>query len=72
MLISPIRGPNYILNIKNENDEDITDYVVPYFGHHNDWNGYKFCPQFFNCTELNIELSNGEIKKFNNSETIII
>jgi hypothetical protein len=52
--------------------QDITDIIIPYLGHRNDWNGYKFYPQFFNYKQLKIELNNGEIKIFNNSETIII
>lgn len=72
MIVFPLRGPVPILNVKNEKNEDITDVVIPYLGHRNDWNGYKFYPQFFSCKELKIELTNGEIKIFNNSETIII
>jgi hypothetical protein len=72
MILNPLRGPIPILNVKNENNEDITDIIIPYLGHRNDWNGYKFYPQFFNYKQLKIELNNGEIKIFNNSETIII
>lgn len=72
MIINPLRGPVPILNVKNEYNEDITDIIIPYLGHRNDWNEYKFYPQFFNYKQLKIELNNGEIKIFNNSETIII
>lgn len=72
MIITPVRGPIPIVSVKNEKNEDITDEVIPYLGHKNDWNGYKYYPIFFNSTELKIELINGETKIFNNSETIII
>jgi len=71
MIITPIRGPSPILNIMN-GENDVTDIIFPYFGPDNDWHNTKFYPNFFNFKQLTFEMTNGEKKIFNNSETIIL
>ena len=64
MIVKIARGPSPILNIKNEDDKDLTDIIIPYLGPKNDWHNYKFTPKFFDCKSLSFELLNGETIKF--------
>lgn len=64
MIIKIARGPSPILSIKNQDDKDMTDIVMPYLGPKNDWHNNKFTPKFFECKILSFELLNGEIIKF--------
>jgi hypothetical protein len=59
MIVRPRRGPSPILQIINENDEDLTDRVLPYMGPQYDWHGNSFQPKFFNCKKLTFELADG-------------
>ena len=52
-------GPSPILQISDENQNDLTDIVLPYMGPLYDWHGNHFTPEFFNCKSLTFELSNG-------------
>ena len=72
MIIKPIRGPIPILCVKNENNIDITEQILPYLGPNNDWHGKKYYPDFFKHKILNIELLDGSKKTFNHSDTITI
>ena len=71
-VIVPTRGPLPVLNVIDENNNDISDIVLPYLGPNNDWNKYKFTPSFFKSNQLTFELLNGEIKIFNENEVIEI
>ena len=70
MVIKIARGPSPILSIKNEDNKDLTDIILPYLGPKNDWHNNKFTPKFFNCKSLSFELSNGEIIKFHEETEI--
>lgn len=72
MVTSTARGPVPILQILNEDNIDVTEYIIPYMGPNNDWHNKKYFPDFFNYKSLIFELSNGERKIFNHSETIIL
>ena len=72
MVTSPSRGPVPIVQIINENNIDVTEHILPYMGPNNDWHNRKYFPDFFNYKSLIFELSNGERKTFNHSETIIL
>jgi len=72
MIVTPSRGPMPILCITDKYENDITEKIIPYLGPNNDWHNKKFYPDFFNEELLIIELSNGEKKIFNHSETIEI
>lgn len=70
MVIKIARGPSPILSIKNEDNKDLTDIILPYLGPKNDWHNNKFTPKFFNCKSLSFELLNGEIIKFHEETEI--
>jgi len=72
MIITPCRGPINILNIINDENKNITDEILPYLGHNNDWNNYKFNPKFFGYKSLTFELINGENITFYGEDTIVI
>lgn len=71
-IIIPERGPLPIICITNENNEDITEYILPYIGPNNNFHNEKFSPNFFGYKKLIFEMSDGNIKIFNDSEIIII
>jgi hypothetical protein len=72
MVVKPVRGPIPILCVVNENCIDVTDEIIQYLGPKNDWSGFNFYPDFFKYKKLEIQLSNGDVKVFNHSETIIL
>jgi hypothetical protein len=60
-IIIPLKfGPNDILLIFDENLNDITDIIMPYFGPCNNFHGNDYTPEFFNYNQFNIELSSGD------------
>ena len=72
MVTTTARGPIPVIQIMNEDNIDVTEYIIPYMGPNNDWHNRKYFPDFFNYKSLIFELSNGERKTFNHSETIIL
>ena len=70
MLVIPKKGPAPILQIRNESNTDITEYILPYYGPCYDWHSVGVIPQFFKCKEMIFEMSNGDEKKFNELEYI--
>ena len=71
-IIIPERGPLPIICITNETDDDITEQILPYIGPNNDFHNEKFTPNFFGQKTLIFEMSEGNIKIFNDCQTIII
>jgi len=59
MLVSPNRGPSQILMVCDENNNNITELVIPYMGPNYDWHGNNITPGFFGCKELTFSLYNG-------------
>lgn len=72
MVVNPCRGPCPIIQILNEYKIDVTEMVVPYLGPNNDFYGKNFFPEYFGFKKLTFELLNGEMKIFNDRETINI
>ena len=70
MIIKPKRGPIPILSVINENNNNITDEILPYLGPYNNWLNIKYTPNSFNYNLLKFELSSGEIKIFKDSENL--
>lgn len=64
MIVIPKKGPCPILQIRNENEEDLTDYILPYYGPNYDWHSIKIIPQFFRCKQLIFEMDDGFQKEF--------
>ena len=71
-IIIPERGPLPIICITNENDEDVTEHILPYIGPNNNFHNEKFSPNFFHYNKLIFEMSDGNIKIFNDFEIIRI
>ena len=57
-LISRIkRGPKKeTVEFFNENEENITDKIFPFYGPNNDWHQIKYCPNDFSLEELNVKI----------------
>jgi hypothetical protein len=72
ILIKPNRGPIPILCVRNENNNDVTNEILPYLGPNNDWHGKEYYPELFKYKTISIELLDGTKKIFNNKDTIVI
>lgn len=72
MLVTPIRGPSRVLQVSDENNEDITDLVVPFLGPRNDWHGRKFTSKDFKRKTLTFELGNGEELTFEEDQELSV
>lgn len=71
MIVSPKKGPPPILQVIND-DNDVTELIIPYAGPSFDWHNNKFTPSFFGYSSLTFELSDGDEKTFSESDVIII
>jgi hypothetical protein len=71
MVLDKRKGPELVYIILDENNNDLTNTILPYLGPKNDWHGSKFTPKFFGANILYFELSNGS-KTFLGNETIDI
>jgi hypothetical protein len=67
-VIIPYRGPCPILQISNENDDDLTDVIMPYSGNCYDFQMLK--PSFFSCDKLIFQLNSGDEIIFEKNEII--
>ena len=59
MLVRPLRGPAPVLQVINDQDDDVTDEVLPYMGPRYDWHNVKISPKFFGYNSLTFELKDG-------------
>jgi hypothetical protein len=64
------RGPPIVLLVTDENEEDVTNSIIPFLGPKRDWHKRDFSPKFWNKSQLSFELSNGENKVFKGEEII--
>lgn len=72
VLLKSKKGPEMVLLVTDENDEDVTDLVIPYIGPNNDWHHNTFNPSFWNKKILNFELCSGDKLSFKEDQTIIL
>ena len=73
MIIKPKRGPTPVLQIINEDQEDITEKVLPYMGPKYDWYHDELdFNVYFKSKKLTFNLSNGNICTGTNSSEIIV
>jgi hypothetical protein len=63
MHTTPTTGPSTVMRVTNENGDDITDKVLPYYGPEQNWHGRKFLPSFFDCKALVFESFDGTENK---------
>jgi len=55
-------GPDSVLQVINDQDEDVTDLVRPYLGPECDWHGnHGFSPTFFGHKELTFNMDDGSV-----------
>lgn len=66
------KGPSKILLISDENDDDITEQMIPYLGPQSDFHNIKYTPYDFNKKKLEIYTVSGGVLIFNNDENIKI
>ena len=64
------RGPSSVLQVIDENEEDITDKVESYLNY-NDLIIKKMSPVDLGYENLTINMSNGDVKTFDQDEKII-
>jgi len=72
MVITPIRGPAPILQVRDEKDDDITEKILPYLGPRHDWHGCKFTAKNFGFEKITFELADGSAKVFEKNDTLLI
>lgn len=70
VLLKYKKGPEVVLLVTDENNEDVTDLVVPYMGPNNDWHHNIFKPSFWNKKILNFELCSGDKLSFEENDNI--
>lgn len=66
------KGPMRFVAVRDENDQNITDLVLPYYGPNHDWHGYTFIPQFWGRQKLEFELITGEKLVFTQDQPITL
>jgi hypothetical protein len=59
MIVVPKRGPAPILQISNDEDEDVTEEILPYMGPQYDWHCKNITPRFFGYKSLTFQLCDG-------------
>ena len=72
MIITPIRGPAPLLQVRDEKDDDITEKILPYLGPRHDWHGCKFTPKNFGYEKITFELADGTNKSFKKNDNLTI
>jgi hypothetical protein len=72
MIVVPKRGPIPVLQISNDRENDVTDYVLPYMGPQYNWHGSRLTPQFFGYHSLTFELGDGTDRIYEGNNQIDI
>lgn len=70
LVVTPRKGPNNVLLVLDNDNNDISDLVLPYMGPNQDWHRKEFTPYFWNKKSITFELSTGEQKTFTEHDTI--
>ena len=69
LIVTPTRGPAPIMQISNDNEQDVTDIVLPYMGPQYDWHYREFAPKFFGYKSLTFELADGSERTYEDSDS---
>ena len=64
MITIPKKGPTPFIQIRDEHDNDITEFILPYYGPNHDWHSVSVIPQFFKRKRLIFEMEDGSQKIF--------
>lgn len=70
MLVKPVGGPSPIFLAVNENDDDVTNQLLPYIGVQNDFHKSDITPRCLGYKELTLEMFNGESKFFKEKDSL--
>ena len=70
--VIPRKGPATVILITDQDDNDISNDIFPFFGPNRDWHNKPYSPEFWNKQSLTFHMITGEIKTFKNNETIIL
>jgi hypothetical protein len=70
MVVRDRKGPHDVLLVHDEDNNDITDMVLPYLGPNDDWHKNTFIPSFWDKQKITFELTSGESKSFNENDII--
>ena len=54
MLVQPFRGPRPVMQITDDNNNDITEHILPYMGPRYDWHSFRDNNKLFNPPNTNI------------------
>lgn len=66
------RGPKNVLLIYDENQNDVSDDILPYLGPAEDFHNIEYTPSYFNKNELFFELSCGNVKRYEKDKIIVL
>lgn len=72
LLMRGRKGPSPIIIVVDENGEDCSDLILPYFGPNYDWHGRTFTPEFWGKESLIFELASGSNLFFRKHDDIKI
>lgn len=64
MITIPKKGPLPFLHIRDENNNDVTEFIIPYYGPNYDWHSISVIPQFFKYKRLIFDMEDGSQKIF--------
>lgn len=72
MKVTKLRGPSKVLMVTDENNEDVSDIIIPYMGVEQNFHNNKYKVDFFKRKELAFQLSNGDEKVFEGDNEIVL
>lgn len=72
MKVKPKRGPSRVLMVTDENNDDISDSIMPYIGPEQDFHNKIYNSVFFNKKEIVFQMSNGDEKIFKDGQDIVL
>lgn len=64
------KGPALVLLVTDQEENDVSEQVLPYLGPARDWHGHVFRPDFWDKDKLTFELSTGESRSFSRQDEI--
>lgn len=66
------RGMGSILQIIDQDENDVTEKIEPFFGPHENFHHIKYKPSSFGCETLTFNYCNGNTKLFEEDEVLLI
>ena len=73
MVVTPVRGPPPVLQVINDNEEDVTNNVLPYLGPRYDWHGGVLdFSSSFGSENLTFNMASGEVVTCESSSSLVL